>query len=58
MEKIYGCKKVEKISWFCNFSYFKIVRLQKLKGLQYSKLGMWEGYHLSMEGIQKEYLLY
>ena len=50
-------KKSRKFPGFVIFSYFKIVRLQKLKGLQYSKLGMWEGYHLSMEGIQKEYLL-
>ena len=31
----------------------KIVYLQQFKGMQSSKLGMWKGYNLSTEGIQK-----
>ena len=34
------------------------VRLQHLKGMQRSKLVMWKGYHLSLEGIRKGYLFY
>ena len=30
-------------------------RADVLKGIQSSKLGIWKGYHLSIEGIQKEY---
>ena len=32
------------------------VHLQQLKGMRISKLGMWMGYNLSIEGIQQGYL--
>ena len=35
----------------------KVHLLQQLKGMQSSKLGICEGHHLSMQGIQKGYLL-
>ena len=33
----------------------KTAHLQQLNGMQRSKLGMWKGYHLSIEGIWKGY---
>ena len=41
------------VVWFINI--LKTVYLQQFKGLQSSKLGMWKGYNLSTEGIQKGY---
>ena len=35
-----------------------MIDLQQLKGMQSSKQGMWKGYHLSIEGIQKGYLFH
>ena len=32
------------------------VHLQQMKGMQSSKLGMWKGYHLPMEGVWKRHL--
>ena len=31
MEKNYGCKKVEKISWFCNFFIFQDTAFTEIK---------------------------
>ena len=40
----YGCEKINKtFLWYT-------VHLQLLKGVQSSKLGMWKGYHLQIEG--------
>ena len=37
---------------------WETVHLQKLKRMQRSKLGMLRGYHLSLEGIRKGYLVF
>ena len=42
--------------YFCDWFLFKRQGiLQQLKGMQSSKQGMWKGYHLSIEGLQKGY---
>ena len=48
-------KKVEKTLWFCVLFIFlgRLVQLQQLKGMQNSKLGIPQGYQLSIEGIRK-----
>ena len=45
------------VLWFIH-DMLKIVYLQLLKRMQSSILGVWKGYHLSVEGIRKGGLLY
>ena len=40
------------VLWFI-YDILKTVYLQLLKGMQSSILGVWKGYHLSIEGIRK-----
>ena len=40
------------VLWFIH-DILKTMHLQLLKGMQSSILGMWKGYHLSIDGIQK-----
>ena len=40
------------VLWFIH-DMLKTVHLQLLKGMQSSILGVWKGYHLSIEGIRK-----
>ena len=44
------------VLWFIH-DMLKTVHLQLLKGMQSSILGVWKGYHLSIEGIRKGRLL-
>ena len=48
------CKSWENVLvlWFIH-DMIKTVHLQFLKGMQSSILGVWKGYHLSVEGIRK-----
>ena len=52
----YVCERVgaRKLSGFLICSHLK-VHLQQFEGIQSSKLGMWKGYHLSIEGRRKGY---
>ena len=58
----YGCDKVAKIIWFCDFfsTLLKSVHCEQLKGMRSSKIGMCKWYHLSREGyilFQKCYII-
>ena len=44
------------VLWFIH-DMLKTMHLQLLKGMQSSILGVWKGYHLSIEGIRKGRLL-
>ena len=44
------------VLWFVHI--LKAIHLQQLKGIKSSKLGLWKGYHLSIEGIRKGFLFY
>lgn len=44
-------KKLERHSGFKIYSYFKDNAFTAVKGIQSSKLSMWKGCHMSMEGI-------
>ena len=55
-DKFYGFKKSRKCSIFVIDSYLKDSAFTAVKGMQSSKQGMWKGYHLSIDGIRKEYL--
>ena len=45
-------EKAEKTFWFCDFFIFLRHCIFQLKGMQSSKIGMWKGYHFSMEDMQ------
>ena len=53
---IYGCIKSRKRSILWLITIWKTMHLQQLREMQSSKQGLWEGYHLSIEGIRKGYL--
>ena len=59
-DAFYGCQRVVKRSGFVIYSYWKdsAFTAVKLKGMQSSKLGMWMGYRLSIEGLRKGYTCY
>ena len=52
-DEFYGSIKWGKLFFLWLIAIKKTVHLQQLKGMQSSKLGMWKGYHLSIEGITK-----
>ena len=56
-DAFYGWKKSRKRSGLGFIHILKTVHLRQLKGMQSSKIGMWKGHHLSLEGIRKGYLL-
>ena len=45
-------EKAEKTFWFCDFFIFLRHCIFQLTGMQSSKIGMWKGYHFSMEDMQ------
>ena len=49
-------KKSRKFSGFAIYSYFKDDAFTALNRDASSKLGIWKGYHLSIEGIRKGYV--
>ena len=54
----YGAvKKSSKFSCFVVYLWGKCIYRSLKRERQSSKLGMWKGYHLSMKGIRKGYLL-
>ena len=57
-DAFHGFEKVEKTFCFCDlFTFFLRQSIWKVKGCKVLNfLGVWKGYHLSMEGIRKGYL--
>ena len=57
-DSFHGFEKVEKTFWLCDlFIFFFRQSILKVKGYKVLNfLGVWKGYHLSMEGIRQGYL--